>query len=53
MAARNLLIDEHTLKVVVADFGMSQELPEFEQIQSVVEKGPVRWMAPESLLKHW
>ncbi|KAF1760046.1 hypothetical protein GCK72_008292 [Caenorhabditis remanei] len=52
LAARNCLITKD-LKVKISDFGMSRRLskgvPDF--IEKKIKQAPIRWMAPESLLK--
>jgi len=52
LACRNLLInnDSSRLRVVVSDFGFSREVTEGESSQTKSSVGPVRWMAPESIL---
>lgn len=48
LAARNCLITKD-LKVKISDFGLSRMGPEV--IEKKIKQAPIRWMAPESLLK--
>ncbi|EFP01198.1 hypothetical protein CRE_24508 [Caenorhabditis remanei] len=52
LAARNCLITKD-LKVKISDFGMSRRLSKGVQdfIEKKIKQAPIRWMAPESLLK--
>jgi len=52
IACRNLLINSQH-KVVVADFGLSrQDNHGGTGDQTLTDFGPIRWMSPESMLKH-
>ena len=58
IAARNALVDEFSLGVRVADFGMSRflvhQLTQDEATSGFTQShvGPLKWLAPESVLHH-
>jgi len=52
LACRNLLMTKfgESLKVVVSDFGYSRHIGQDQSGKTAAKLGPVRWMAPESIL---
>ena len=52
LAARNVMVDKDEI-CKVGDFGLLRELPKDEDIYVATTKMPfpIRWMAPESLMK--
>lgn len=53
LAARNILVDDN-LRAKVADYGLSRDIDEdknYYQIKSYAANIPLRWTAPEGLLK--
>ncbi len=51
LAARNILIDKDLI-MKVSDFGLSRDIysDECYHMESVKDRLPVRWMAPESIV---